>query len=119
MLFRCFFTGFDGVVRYETLPTDHRQGTRLGFGQDVIATAPGLRVGMLVSSSAIQLYVDGALIEQVTLEEDTNVSWVGLASIANIGCEYDYLWVGPVCPVSAHFQRPMDLLQQPWLKRLS
>lgn len=93
-----FSTGFDGVVRYDTLPTDHQQGIRLGFQQDLISTAPGLRVGMLVSSSAVQLYVDGALLEQVTFEEATTVSWVGLASISNIGCEYDYLWVGRSVP---------------------
>lgn len=93
-----FSTGFDGVVRYDTVPTDHQQGTFLGLQQDLVATSPGLRVGMLVSSTMIQTYIDGILLGEVSLEQSTSVSWVGLGAISNIGCEYDYLWVGPSVP---------------------
>ena len=86
------------MVRYETEPGDHKQGTHLVTVGDSISTSAGLRVGMQVSASEIRFFVDGLEKAQVVDPDLESLLWVGLASISNIGCQYDYLWVSRAIP---------------------
>ena len=93
-----YTTGIDGILRYSTTPADHKSGTHVGTVADDIATRNGIRVGLAVSGSSLEMFIDGSSVLGVTDPGLSSVNWAGLASISNIDGAYDYLWIGSSVP---------------------
>ena len=93
-----YTTGIDGIIRYSNVPSDHKQGERVGAVVDNIPTRDGIRIGLAISGTSIEMFVDGVSVLGVSEPNLSPVDWAGLASISNIDGEYDYIWVSPVVP---------------------
>ena len=93
-----YTTGIDGIIEYSATPADHKQGRHVGTVVDNVATRNGIRIGLAVSGTSLEMFVDGISVLGVSNPDLNQVDWAGLASISNIGGSYDYLWVGAAPP---------------------
>ena len=93
-----YTTGIDGIIRYTSTPSDHKQGERVGAVASDIATQDGIRIGLAISGTSLEMFVDGVSVLGVSEPNIGQVDWAGLASISNIDGEYDYIWVSPTVP---------------------
>ena len=93
-----YTTGIDGIIRYTTTPSDHKQGERVGAVASDIAAQDGIRIGLAISGTSLEMFVDGVSVLGVSEPDIGQVDWAGFASISNIDGEYDYIWISPTVP---------------------